>query len=71
MKVHMHECGGVECAHMLRGVYYGATHIKEALAIEWRDVELRTTLVAIPVEENLPILRQVLVLLVQSLASPF
>ena len=56
---------------MLRGVDYGATHIKEALAIEWRDVELRTTLVAIPVEENLPILRQVLELLVQSLASPF
>ena len=71
MKVHVHECGGVECAHMLRGVGYGATHIKEALAIEWRDVELRTTLVAIPVEENLPILRQVLELLVQSLASPF
>jgi hypothetical protein len=56
---------------MLRGVDYGATHIKEALAIKWRDVELRTTLVAIPVKENLPILRQVLELLVQSLASPF
>ena len=71
MKVHVHECGSVECAHMLRGVDYGATHIKEALAIKWRDVELRTTLVAIPVKENLPILRQVLELLVQSLASPF
>ena len=63
---------GVACAHRLRGVGYGATHIsKEALAIEWRDVELRSTWVAILVEENLPILSQVLELLVQSCASLF